>query len=112
MAHGGVQRRTIQHAMGWTMLYLFVFLKLPIVAACWIVWWAVKQTTDTDDVTHGRRVAAPAPSAPAPAAPAPAAQRRSGVWRAPRPPPPRTRSVTAAGRARELASESGLPRPP
>ena len=26
------------------MLYLFVFLKLPIVAACYIVWWAVHQT--------------------------------------------------------------------
>ena len=31
------------------MLYLFVFLKLPIVAACWIIWWAVHQETDTDD---------------------------------------------------------------
>ena len=38
--------------MGWAMLYLFVFLKLPIAAACYIVWWAVKQTTDTDDVTN------------------------------------------------------------
>ena len=36
--------------VGWTMLYLFVFLKLPIVGACWIVWWAIHQTTDTDDV--------------------------------------------------------------
>ncbi len=29
--------------MGWTMLYLFVFLKLPIVAAGYIVWWAVSR---------------------------------------------------------------------
>ena len=34
--------------MGWTMLYLFVFLKLPIVAACLIVWWAVRQGTDEE----------------------------------------------------------------
>ena len=50
-------RRTIRSLVGWTMLYLFVFLKLPIVAACWIVWWAVKQGTDTDDVRARRRVA-------------------------------------------------------
>ena len=36
--------------MGWTMLYLFVFLKLPILAACYIVWWAIHQTDETDDV--------------------------------------------------------------
>jgi|GEM_PF-1934814 len=29
--------------MGWTLLYLFLFLKLPIVGAGWIVWWAVHQ---------------------------------------------------------------------
>ena len=87
------------------MLYLFVFLKIPILFACWIVWWAVKQGTDTDDV-----------SAPATAA------RRSGRDRtrgapgtrarpaaAARTPPargwprrPASARVTAAGRAREL----------
>ena len=29
--------------MGWTMLYLFVALKLPILAACYVIWWAVHQ---------------------------------------------------------------------
>jgi hypothetical protein len=33
------------------MLYLFLFLKLPIIAACWIVWWAVHQ--DGDEVEQG-----------------------------------------------------------
>ena len=71
--------------MGWTMLYLFVFLKLPIVAACYIVWWAVQQTTDTDDVTNDGGDAEPASSTPAPAAPAAAAApRRPGLRRAPR----------------------------
>ena len=42
-------RRTMP-AMGWTMFYLFVFLKLPIFALGYIVWWAVKQETDTMDV--------------------------------------------------------------
>src|SRR3954463_14852740 len=99
--------------MGWTMLYLFVFLKLPILAACYIVWWAIHQTGDTDDVTTGSgggpRPRRPPPRRPRPPAPPP---------RVPRPPPPprrggpacgarlaappRIRSVTAAGRAREL----------
>jgi len=38
--------------MGWTMLYLFVFLKLPILAACYIVWWAIHQTDDTEEVPN------------------------------------------------------------
>jgi hypothetical protein len=30
--------------MGWTFLYLMVFLKLPIVALLLLVWWAIRQT--------------------------------------------------------------------
>jgi hypothetical protein len=29
--------------VGWTMLYLFVALKLPILAACYLIWWSVHQ---------------------------------------------------------------------
>jgi hypothetical protein len=87
--------------MGWAMLYLFVFLKLPIIAAGLIIWWAVRQTTDTDDVPSDggspRRVRPhPRPRRPRP-------PRRGGPGCGARlPSPPRTRSVTAAGRAREL----------
>jgi hypothetical protein len=35
--------------MGWTMLYLFVALKVPILAAGWLIWWAVKQEPDLAD---------------------------------------------------------------
>ena len=35
--------------MGWTMFYLFVMLKLPILAAIWLVWWAVKQEPDPSE---------------------------------------------------------------
>jgi hypothetical protein len=86
--------------MGWTMLYLFVFLKLPIVAACLIIWWAVRQTTDEDEVrddggTPRRPRRHPRPYRPRP-------PRRGGPACGARlPAPPRTRSVTAAGRARE-----------
>jgi hypothetical protein len=32
--------------MGWTMLYLFVALKVPLLVACLIIWWAVRQEPD------------------------------------------------------------------
>jgi len=36
--------------MEWTMLYLFVALKVPIVAAVWLIWWAVRATDEPVDV--------------------------------------------------------------
>jgi hypothetical protein len=37
--------------MGWTFLYLMVFLKLPIIALLLLVWWAIRQDpgAETDD---------------------------------------------------------------
>ena len=86
--------------MGWTMLYLFVFLKLPILAACAIVWWAVHQDGDEQsDETDGRGNK-PARPHPRPKHPPPP---RRGPHGDPEPPsPPRVRSVTARGRDREL----------
>jgi hypothetical protein len=91
--------------MGWTMLYLFVFLKLPILGACYIVWWAVHQTGDEEEVTPSGG-GSPKPRQP---------YRHPRTPRNPRKPrrggpgcgaalasPPRIRSVTAAGRARTL----------
>jgi hypothetical protein len=82
--------------VGWTMLYLFVFLKLPIVAAAWLIWWAVHQepdySEDQDDGGGKRRLHPPSklPNAP-----------RRGSHHEPAPPPPaRVRSVVA--RDREL----------
>jgi hypothetical protein len=87
--------------MGWTMLYLFVFLKLPIVAACWIIWWAVHQETDTMDTRSDG--GAPRRLRPHPRPRRPRPPRRGGPHSGARlPAPPRIRSVTAAGRAREL----------
>ena len=34
--------------MGWTFLYLMLFLKLPILALLGIVWWAIRQSTDPE----------------------------------------------------------------
>ena len=89
--------------MGWTMLYLFVFLKLPIVAACYIVWWAIHQTDDPEAVPDdgGTKVTPPRPHPSRPRRPRP--PRRGGPACGARLlPPPRVRSVTAAGRARQL----------
>ncbi len=50
------------------MLYLFVFLKLPVAALCWLVWWAVHQTPDeageTGDSRSGYRRPHPPPRLP------------------------------------------------
>ncbi|HWH44710.1 MAG TPA: hypothetical protein VNT32_08255 [Thermoleophilaceae bacterium] len=45
--------------MGWTFFYMFVVLKIPVVAACLIVWWAVKNENpdpaeDPGEGGHGR----------------------------------------------------------
>jgi hypothetical protein len=85
------------------MLYLFVFLKLPILAACYIVWWAIHQTDDTEELpVDGGGAGRPHRYHPrTPRRPRP--PRRGGPTCGARLlPPPRTRSVTAAGRAREL----------
>ena len=39
--------------MGWTIFFLFVVLKLPILAACWIVWWAVRAEPDPSEDASG-----------------------------------------------------------
>jgi hypothetical protein len=89
--------------MGWTMLYLFVFLKLPILAACGIVWWAIKQGNDeetpvrSDGGTPKPRRPHPRPRRPRP--PRRGGPHASGVRLQS---PPRIRSVTAFGRAKEL----------
>jgi len=77
------------------MLYLFVALKLPILAAIWIVWWAVKQEPDPsedvrDDGGTSRR---PHPVPRLPRSP------RRGPHGDPEPvAPPRVRTVRARGR--------------
>ena len=77
-------------AMGWTMLYLFVFLKLPIVAACLIIWWAIRQTPDYDESDGGGPYRRPHPVPKLPHAP------RRGPHREPAPAAPaRVRSVRA-----------------
>jgi hypothetical protein len=90
-------RSTIRGGMEWAMLFLFVGLKVPLLALCWLVWWAIHQVDDVaeDGGDGGSRRHRPHPPGPLPRLP------RRGPHGDPAPqPPPRVRP--AAARAREL----------
>ena len=78
------------------MLFLFVGLKVPLLALCWLVWWAIHQVDDpAEDGGDGGIRRRPHPLAPLPRLP------RRGPHGDPAPPsPPRVRTATV--RAREL----------
>ena len=86
--------------MGWTFLYLMVFLKLPILALLGIVWWAVRQVPEPHEHPSGEDGGSARPRhprRPRPQHPSP----RRGPHGSPAPSsPPRVRSARA--RAREL----------
>jgi len=81
--------------MEWTMFFLFVALKVPLLALCWLVWWAIHQVDDpTQDqdggggAKHRRHPRGPLPRTP-----------RRGPHGDPAPlAPPRVRSVTVRAR--------------
>jgi hypothetical protein len=83
--------------MEWAMLFLFFGLKAPLLALCWLVWWAIHQTDDPAEEGGGdgglkRRHH---PLGPLPRPP------RRGPHGDPLPPsPPRVRTMTL--RSREL----------
>ena len=79
------------------MLYLFVALKVPILVAGWLIWWAVRQEPDYagDDRGDGGTRTRPHPVPPLPRAP-----RRGPHGDAAPPSPPRVRPPARA-RARE-----------
>ena len=85
------------------MLYLFVFLKLPILAACGIVYWAIKQGNDEETPVRSDG-GSPKPRRPHPRPRLPRPPRRGGPHASGvrLQSPPRIRSVTAFGRDREL----------
>ena len=63
------------------MFFLFVALKVPLIALCWLVWWAIHQVDDPAraDGGDGGSQAPPAPARAAPAPPAPRPARRPGA---------------------------------
>jgi hypothetical protein len=81
------------------MFYLFVALKLPIVAAGLIVWWAVRQVPEHDEVPEGDDGGTKV--RPHPPRRLPRAPRRGPHGDPLPPPPPRVRRVTARARSVE-----------
>ena len=86
--------------MGWTFIWLMLFLKIPIGGLLWLVWWAIHKTdeepvsaTDEDGGSKVRRDRHHHPRAPRPQRP-----RRGPHTGAPPPAPLRTRSVVARAR--------------
>jgi hypothetical protein len=40
--------------VGWTFFYMFVILKIPILAAFWLIWWAIREpATPEQDPADG-----------------------------------------------------------
>lgn len=77
------------------MLYLFVALKIPVIAACWLIWWAVHQEPEyPEDSDGGGGRPRPHPAPVLPHAP------RRGPHREPAPAaPPRVRQAKASSRS-------------
>ena len=36
---------------GWTIFYMVVILKIPMIAALWLVWWAIKSEPTPEEET-------------------------------------------------------------
>ena len=93
---------------GWTIFYMVVILKIPMVAALWLVWWAIKNEPTPEEETGEdrgpRRKLPPLPALATPgsrrAGAAPGASRRRARRRRSCGPPARRRSTRAARRTR------------
>jgi hypothetical protein len=35
--------------LGWTLFYMVVILKIPVVGMAWIIWWAIKSQPVVED---------------------------------------------------------------
>jgi hypothetical protein len=53
----------------WPILWLFVALKIPLLAALWIVWWALRAEPDDAEEEHARRDEGGGPHRPRPRLP-------------------------------------------
>jgi hypothetical protein len=85
--------------MGWTFLYLMVFLKLPIIALLYLVWWAIRQEPDDQSDEGGESDDGGSKRPRHPRPPLRPLPRRGPHHGMPAPSsPPRTRTVVARAR--------------
>jgi hypothetical protein len=82
--------------MGWSMFYLFVALKIPVVAAIYLVYWAIKQ--EPEPAEDSVRDDGGAAKRPHPVPRLPRSPRRGPHGEAALPSPPRVRPLRARGR--------------
>ena len=82
------------------MVFLFFGLKLPLLALCWLVWWAIHQTDETTE-EQGEDGGSKRPH---PREPLPRTPRRGPHGDPALPSPPRVRTVKA--RARRLTQRT------
>jgi hypothetical protein len=52
--------------LGWTLFFMMVILKIPLIAALWLIWYAVKEPVEEEGPSTGeeRRPYRRPPSAP------------------------------------------------
>ena len=75
----------------WAFIWLMVVLKIPVIAAIWLVWWAMKAEPELDDDDDGGIEVADPPSPHRPRRPH---HPRRGPHGDPEPPsPPRVRTA-------------------
>ena len=80
--------------MEWTFFWLMVVLKLPVVAAIWLVWWAMKAEPEPSSEDDGG-IKAPEPEPPQPPR-RPLHPRRGPHGEPELPSPPRVRTKVPA----------------
>ena len=89
--------------MEWAFIWLMVVLKIPVIAAIWLVWWAMKAEPELTDDDGGIGVPEP-PAPPHPRPPHPRLPRRDPHGDPEPPSPPRVRTkATARTRVDESA---------
>jgi hypothetical protein len=84
----------------WTFVWMMVVLKIPVIAAIWLVWWAMNAEPEPADEQDDGGTKVPGPEPPHP--PRRPRHPRRGPHGEPEPPsPPRVRTK-ARGRSHSL----------
>ena len=91
---------------GWTIFYMVVILKIPMVAALWLVWWAIKQEPEPGGGGRARTAARAASCPPLPRWPRRGPAGGGGAGCKP-PPCPQTTVVRPARTAPVYARRAG-----
>ena len=85
--------------MEWTFLWMMVVLKIPVIAAIWLVWWAMKAEPEpSSDDDGGTKVPDPEPPHP----PRRPRRPRRGPHGEPELPSPERVRTKVKGRSRSL----------